>query len=99
MKISEARAGLARLVDRVMAGEEITLTRRGEAVAVLVSPAALRIRRIGKAAATVAAILEALQRGKTARLDDHPGIDEERAEALAAHVRESRRDDLPELRG
>ena len=42
MKISEARAGLARLVDRVMAGEEITLTRRGEAVAVLVSPAALR---------------------------------------------------------
>ena len=75
MKISEARASLARLVDRVMAGEEITLTRRGEAAAVLVSPDALRIRRIGQAAATADAVLVALQRGQTARLDDHPRID------------------------
>lgn len=44
--ITEARASLAQLVDRVAAGEEITITRHGLPVAVLVRPDTLHVRRI-----------------------------------------------------
>jgi prevent-host-death family protein len=43
--VSEARAILPELVGRVLDGEEITLTRHGQDVAVLVNPQALRRRR------------------------------------------------------
>lgn len=39
--VAAARAHLASLIDRVEAGEQIELTRRGRSVAVLVSPAEL----------------------------------------------------------
>jgi prevent-host-death family protein len=38
MTVSEARAALPRLLTRVDAGEEITITRRGKPVAVVVRP-------------------------------------------------------------
>lgn len=41
LPIASARARLASLLDRVEAGERVALTRRGKAVAVLVSPAEL----------------------------------------------------------
>jgi antitoxin (DNA-binding transcriptional repressor) of toxin-antitoxin stability system len=44
---SDARATLPELLSRVDEGEEITITRHGRAVAVLVRPDALRSRRIG----------------------------------------------------
>ncbi len=45
VSVSEARATLPDIVDRVQAGEEVTLTRHGVPVAVLVNPATLRTRR------------------------------------------------------
>lgn len=89
--ISEAQADLARILERVTEGEEITLTRRGEAVAVMVRPDALRVRRAAGALNAAAGLQEAIRQGKSTRLDDHPGLDERRAEALVAHVRESRK--------
>jgi prevent-host-death family protein len=43
--VSEARATLPDILERVQAGEEVTLTRHGVPVAVVVSPTALRARR------------------------------------------------------
>lgn len=45
LSLSEARAQLPRLLDRVAAGEEITITRHGEPVAVVLRPDAVRPRR------------------------------------------------------
>lgn len=88
--MSKARADLARIVERVTEGEEITLTRRGEAVAVVVRPDALRVRRAAEVLTAAADLQEALRQGKSTRLADHPGLDERRAEALIDYVRESR---------
>jgi len=45
--VHEAKTQLSRLLERVSAGEEITITRRGEDVARLVPAPARRARRIG----------------------------------------------------
>ena len=47
--VSEARAILPELIARVLDGEEVTLTRHGQPVAVLVRPDALRRRRVAEA--------------------------------------------------
>lgn len=44
LSISEARAQLPDVVNRVIAGEEITLTRHGQAVVVMLRPDAVRTR-------------------------------------------------------
>lgn len=88
--ISEARASLPALVDRVIAGEEITVTRHGQAVAVLVRPDTLRARR-AEAALTVAAdVDDALSRGRATPLSARPTLSKRRADALIADVRSSR---------
>ena len=46
---SEARATLPELLSRVEDGEEVTITRHGRPVAVLIRPDALRTRRAGAA--------------------------------------------------
>lgn len=45
MTVSEARARLPEVLDRVAAGEEITITRHGAPAAVLLRPEAVRSRR------------------------------------------------------
>ncbi len=45
--VHEAKTQLSRLLERVSAGEEITITRRGEEVARLVPVASGRPRRVG----------------------------------------------------
>ena len=49
MSASEARAALPELLNRVEGGEEVTITRHGHPVAVLVRPDSLRARRAGGA--------------------------------------------------
>lgn len=44
MTVSEARAALPAVLDRVSAGEQVTITRHGKPVAVVVAPDALRRR-------------------------------------------------------
>lgn len=45
--VHEAKTHLSRLLERVSAGEEITITRRGEEVARLVPARSVAVRRLG----------------------------------------------------
>ena len=45
LSVSEARARLPEILDRVERGEEITITRHGRPVAVLLRPDNVRVRR------------------------------------------------------
>jgi antitoxin (DNA-binding transcriptional repressor) of toxin-antitoxin stability system len=89
LTISQARASLPDLVTRVEAGEEVTITRYGRAVAVLVRPDILRsraeviIEQSGR-------LHRMLADAATARLADAPGITAERAEELIAAIRAGR---------
>jgi prevent-host-death family protein len=90
ISITEARASLPELVDRVAAGEEVTLTRHGNPVAVLIRPDALRSRRADLAFARAASIGGDLERARLESLDEGPGLTEPQAEALIAQIRADR---------
>ncbi|MQY24277.1 type II toxin-antitoxin system Phd/YefM family antitoxin [Nocardia macrotermitis] len=88
--VSEARATLPDLLDRVERGEEITITRHGQAVATLVRPDVLVTRRADTAFAQADHLRDVLEQGRKAALTDLPGMDPARAEALVEDVRSSR---------
>lgn len=88
--ISEARASLPTIIDRVQAGEEVTLTRHGQAVAVLVRPDSLRVRRAGPSLAAAARLHELVERGRTTPLRRRPALTKGRAEELLAEVEAGR---------
>ena len=90
MSVSEARAALPAVLDRVLAGEEITITRHGHGVAVLVRPDALRVRRADQSLAEAERLRDLLERGRRTRLADAPPLDVEMAEQLIAAVAASR---------
>ena len=90
MSVSEARAALPEILDRVLAGEEVTITRHGLAVAVVVRPDAIRVRRADRALGDAERLRSLLDRGRTARLADAPAVTVERAEALVAEVAATR---------
>jgi prevent-host-death family protein len=88
--VSEARATLPDIVERVLAGEEVTLTRHGQPVAVVVRPDTLKVRRASHALEGAAAIHAAIERGRTTRLTTRATIDPDRADELVVHIRASR---------
>jgi prevent-host-death family protein len=88
--ISEARASLPHLLDRVEAGEEVTITRHGRPIAVVVRPDALRARRADQALAAAAGVRELLVRGRAQPLAAQGTVSEPRAEELLAEVRANR---------
>ena len=90
MTVSQARAALAQVLDRVGAGEEVALTRHGETVAVIVRPDALRVRRADEALAAAERLRHALERGRQTPLRTPPMLSERRAEELVADVRAAR---------
>lgn len=90
MSVSEARAALPEILDRVLAGEEITITRHGRAVAVVVRPDAIRVRRADRALAEAERLRDLLDRGRSTRLCDAPAVSVERAAELVADVAASR---------
>jgi prevent-host-death family protein len=90
MTASEARAALPQILDRVLAGEEVTLTRHGKAVAVVVRPDMLRARRADEALAAAERVRELLERGRTSPLRARPALNKKQGEALAAEVRTAR---------
>ncbi|MFZ0665310.1 MAG: type II toxin-antitoxin system prevent-host-death family antitoxin [Acidimicrobiales bacterium] len=90
LTVSEARAALPQLLDRVGAGEEVTITRHGKPVAVLVRPDALRARRADAALATAGVVRDALARGRHSTLSASPTLRPDRAEALIAEMRAGR---------
>ena len=90
VSVSEARASLPELLDRVLAGEEITLTRHGEPVAVVVRPDALRVRRADQALAQSAIVHEMIAEGRATPLRPRSGLTNARAEELVAEMRDAR---------
>jgi antitoxin (DNA-binding transcriptional repressor) of toxin-antitoxin stability system len=90
MTVSEARSALPQLLDRVEAGEEITITRHGHAVATVVRPDALVSRRADRAYAAADRIRQLLAKGRATDLAEAPGLTAERAEELVAEMRASR---------
>jgi antitoxin (DNA-binding transcriptional repressor) of toxin-antitoxin stability system len=90
MSVSQARAALPEILDRVLAGEEVTITRHGEAVAVVVRPDAIRTRRADRAFADAERLRDLLDRGRAARLSDAPAISAARAKRLVAEVAAAR---------
>lgn len=95
MSLTEARAALSELLDRVAAGDEIVITRHGRPAAVLVRPDALRVRRAAaeRALAEAAEIEQLLERAREVPLDQRPTISRERADELVAAIRRDRDDD------
>ncbi len=87
---SEARAALPHLLDQVAAGDEVTITRHGQPVAVLVRPDALRARRADTAIHGAAKIREALAAGRATTLGSAGAVSKARAEELVADVRTGR---------
>ena len=90
MTVSEARAALPEILDRVLAGEEVTLTRHGTPVAVVVRPDTLRPRRADEALAAAERLRDVLAQGRARRLEPLPTLSTKRAEALVADVRAAR---------
>ncbi len=88
--VSEARATLPELLTRVDGGEEITITRHGRPVAVLVRPDVLRSRRLDDVIAGAQRIDEMLAEARKRPLTPAEGLTPERAEELVRYVRESR---------
>jgi antitoxin (DNA-binding transcriptional repressor) of toxin-antitoxin stability system len=86
VNVSEARAALPRLLDRVEAGEEIEVSRHGKVVAVLVRPDALHARRGRPALARAAALEERLQLARGRAWSDEDTITEQRAVELIAEL-------------
>ena len=89
VSVSEARASLPQLLDRVIGGEEVIITRHGQPVAVVVRPDALRVRRAEQVLAAAAEIGDLLEQGRRAPLAPAT-LSPERAEELISEVRAGR---------
>jgi antitoxin (DNA-binding transcriptional repressor) of toxin-antitoxin stability system len=90
ISVSEARAALPDILDRVLAGEEVTITRHGRPVAVVVRPDTIRVRRADRALADAERLRDLLDRARAAPLTDAPTVSAERAQHLVDQVAASR---------
>lgn len=90
MSVTEARAGLPEVLDRVAGGDEVTITRHGRPVAVVVRPDALRVRRAEAALAVAFSLRTELEAAARRPLPPQGSIDPARAEELIAEVRAGR---------
>ncbi len=87
---TEARAALPELLDRVAAGEEVTITRHGRPVAVVVRPDALNVRRAASALVTATKVRDLLAAGRASSLSPTGTLDADRADQLISEVRAAR---------
>ncbi|MGI8984922.1 MAG: type II toxin-antitoxin system Phd/YefM family antitoxin [Acidimicrobiales bacterium] len=90
MSVSEARAGLPAVLDRVEAGEEVTITRHGKPVAVVVRPDRLRTRRADQALAAADRLRDLVGQGRNRRLNAEPALSRDRGDQLVTELRASR---------
>lgn len=88
--VTEARKTLPQLLDRVLAGDEVTITRHGQPVAVVLRPDKVRSRRIEKLLADAQKVREGLERGRNTPLRERGTLSIEYAEELVAEVRAGR---------
>jgi antitoxin (DNA-binding transcriptional repressor) of toxin-antitoxin stability system len=91
MTVSEARAALPEVLNRVAEGEEITITRHGRAVAVIVRPDIMWSRSRAEVALAESDRLHTLlQAAAESELPAAGGLTEEYAEELIAAIRADR---------
>lgn len=90
MTVSEARAALPEVLNRVEAGEEVTITRHGRAVAVVVRPDVIWNRPRARDVIAEAEQLERMLRAAGERELSLGGLTEEYAEELIADIRAGR---------
>jgi prevent-host-death family protein len=81
---------LPQILERVERGDEVTLTRHGVPVAVIVRPDRLKTRRAQKAMEVASEVRKVLERGRKTELRENGTISEARAEELIGGMRESR---------
>ena len=91
LSASEARATLPDLLNRVEDGEEITITRHGRPVAVLIRPDALRARHAEVVLDEAAQIHNLLAEAAATPLPEGTGLTEQRAEELVSLYRTAQR--------
>ncbi len=89
LTVSEARAILPEVLDRVERGEEITLTRHGRPVAVLLRPDAVRLRRAERVMEQAREVAELVAAARSRPLAD-AAVRPERAQEWAEAVRTDR---------
>ena len=89
LTVSQARASLPELLTRVEAGEEVTITRHGRPVAVLVRPDVMRARA-HVVIEDAARIHELIDIAGAAELPTEPGLSTARAEELIRAIRAGR---------
>jgi len=90
MTVSEARAALPELLTRVEDGEEVTITRHGRPVAVLVRADALRSRRARDVLDSAERIHDLLAEATATALPEGAGLTAQRAEDLIREIRTGR---------
>jgi prevent-host-death family protein len=88
--VSEARAKLPDLLWFVEDGGEVTITRHGKPIAVVINPSALRHRRAEVAMDNAARVHELLAGARATALPEADSLTEDRAEALIAEIRAGR---------
>lgn len=89
LSVSEARARLPEVLDRVAQGDEITITRHGQPVAVVVRPDVLRTRRAEAAIGRARQVGDLLSAAGQQPLGSG-GVSAKRADELVRAVRDSR---------
>jgi antitoxin (DNA-binding transcriptional repressor) of toxin-antitoxin stability system len=90
MTVSEARAALPEVLNRVAEGEEVMITRHGRPVAVIVRPDVLRSRSRAGNLLDEAELLNEMLREAGKRPRSRGGISADYAEELVAEIREAR---------
>lgn len=88
--VSEARARLPSLLDRVARGEEVTITRHGQPAAALVAPDALRASRNQATFEDADRVWEILRRARSSPIPAGRGFSRGQAERLIAEIRRDR---------
>jgi antitoxin (DNA-binding transcriptional repressor) of toxin-antitoxin stability system len=89
LTVSQARALLPELLTRVEEGEEITITRHGRAVAVLIRPDVLWTRS-SVAIEAAGRVHDVLAAAAESELPEGTGLTAEKAEQLLAEIRSGR---------
>jgi antitoxin (DNA-binding transcriptional repressor) of toxin-antitoxin stability system len=74
----------------VLAGEEVTLTRHGEPVAVVVRPDTLRMRRASEHLSDADRVRDLLATGRSTKLGPRPRLTQRQADAILADVQAAR---------
>ena len=90
MTVSEARAALPEVLNRVEAGEQVTITRHGRAVAVVVRPDIIWSLSAASEVTAQAEQLERIIQAAGERERPSGGLSIEYAEELVAHIRAGR---------